>query len=265
MYGLDMASVDRNVVDWREVRASGRTFAFIRATNGTAVDPSFATFWPEIRAARLVRGAYHALRYDQPAGVQAEMFLDTVRLEPGDLPPMLDLEVIDIPPPPVADAAKRWLAIVEHELSRRHGMALKPFIYTSARVWRLLGNPCGFEAHPLWVVDRTRFDAPRIPATWGDDQWTIQQYAGDARGLPGISRHADLDRFRAQTLGDRGRSTLELKTRLAAAGFTPHSTTDEFDTPTRDAVMLFQAACSLVQDGLVGPKTFAALQWGRPC
>lgn len=259
-----MASVDHDV-DWREVRASGRTFAFIRATHGTTVDAAFTKLWPEIRSAGLVRGASHSLTQDRPAGIQAEMFLDTVRLEPGDLPPMLDLESLDIPPPPIADAAKRWLAIVEHELQRRHGIALKPFISTSARLWRLLGNPHGFEAYPLWIVDRTRFDAPRVPAAWGDDQWTIQQYAGHARGIPGMRRQADLDRFRAQKLGDRGRSTLELKSRLAAAGFTPRSTTDEFDTAARDAVVLFQSARSLVQDGIVGPKTFAAIQWGRAC
>ena len=262
MYGLDMASVDQNVVDWRKVRASGRSFAFVRAAHGLKPDSAFAAAWPAIREAGIVRGAYHFLRHDQVPEAQAQTFLDTVTMHRGDLPPMLDIEgVDDLPPPPIVAAAKRWLAIVETELEKRHGVQLRPFIYTSARVWKLLGNPSGFEMYPLWVVDWANFDAPRVPEPWGADQWIVQQYAGDTKGLPGVSNQADLDRFRVQKLGDQGASITRLKVQLAIAGY-PTSPSSEFDQATRAAVIAFQAAHKLVQDGLVGPRTFAALQWG---
>jgi murein L,D-transpeptidase YcbB/YkuD len=39
------------------------------------------------------------------------------------------------------------------------------------------------------------------------------------------------------------------------------SESNELDRATREAVVHFQVMRGLVQDGLVGPKTYAELQW----
>jgi lysozyme len=262
MFGLDMANRDLNVVDWHKVRGSGRTFAFVRASHGQKLDTSFPDLWPAIREAGMLRGAYHLLRHDLPPEAQAVTFLDAAKLERGDLPPMLDIEGIeDLAPSAIVAAARRWLAVVEDELHALHGVQLRPFICTSARVWKLLGSPAGFEMYPLWVVDWLYLDTPRVPPPWGDNQWILHQYAGETKGMAGVSNRADLDRFRVLKRGDRGPCITRLKVQLAIAGFAT-SATSEFDDATRAAVIAFQTAHGLLQDGLVGPRTFALLQWG---
>src|ERR1022692_3007397 len=50
--------------------------------------------WRGAGEAGLLRGAYHFFHPTVPAAAQAESFIrSVVRLEPGDLPPVLDLEV----------------------------------------------------------------------------------------------------------------------------------------------------------------------------
>ena len=91
--GIDVSSYQGSV-DWAQVKGAGLVFAFAKATQGTSqVDPEFATNWSGMRAAGLVCGAYHFLDADQDPTAQAEHFLATVKLEAGDLPPVLDIEV----------------------------------------------------------------------------------------------------------------------------------------------------------------------------
>lgn len=59
-------------------------------------------------------------------------------------------------------------------------------------------------------------------------------------------------------LGNRGAAVRALQESLAAAGF-PSSSNSIFDQATQKAVMRFQQAKKLTVDGIVGPKTWAAL------
>src|SRR5271163_318172 len=92
--GIDVSHFQR-VVDWAGVAASGIQFCFIKATEGAAnVDPRFLQNWRGAGTAGLMRGAYHFFHPSVPAATQASSFVRTVvRLEPSDLPPVLDLEV----------------------------------------------------------------------------------------------------------------------------------------------------------------------------
>jgi hypothetical protein len=130
---------------------------------------------------------------------------------------------------------------------------------TTERAWRILGRPTGFEAYPLWIIDRVRFHEPRCPAPWSGRVFTLHQYASGASGLPGVKR-ADLDRFNVLAMGDAGVRVAQLKDALRRAGYSP-SAGDEFDEATRRAVLHFQAERKQVQDGLVDLETFAELQW----
>ena len=92
--GIDISHFQR-VVDWTAVAASGIQFCFIKATEGAGnIDPRFVQNWKSAGDAGLVRGAYHFFHPADAAIAQANSFLRMVgRLEPGDLPPALDLEV----------------------------------------------------------------------------------------------------------------------------------------------------------------------------
>jgi hypothetical protein len=83
-------------IDWPAVAASGREFAFMKASESTTyVDPTYPTNDAGARAAGLVVGAYHFARPDLTPGdavAEADHFANQLHLVSGDLPPVLDLE-----------------------------------------------------------------------------------------------------------------------------------------------------------------------------
>ena len=94
--GIDISYYQGNV-NWSQVKGSGRQFAFSRISDGLNYpDTKWAQNWPAMKTAGLVRGAYQFFRPSQDAGLQAQMVLDKLAaaggLQPGDLPPDLDLE-----------------------------------------------------------------------------------------------------------------------------------------------------------------------------
>src|SRR5437868_13951686 len=79
LQGIDVSHY-QGTVTWADVRASGRRFAFCKATEGlTYTDPTFTTNWAGMRAAGLLRGAYHFGHPGDDAVSQADRFCDTIR------------------------------------------------------------------------------------------------------------------------------------------------------------------------------------------
>ncbi|WP_217442055.1 MULTISPECIES: peptidoglycan-binding protein [Myxococcus] len=62
--------------------------------------------------------------------------------------------------------------------------------------------------------------------------------------------------------GSKGATVTTLQKKLAAAGFNPGPIDGDFGPKTRAAVLSFQKAKGLKQDGIVGPKTWGALNAG---
>jgi len=60
--------------------------------------------------------------------------------------------------------------------------------------------------------------------------------------------------------GDTGAQVKDLQRSLASLGYAPGKIDGVYGTKTTDAVKSFQKAEGLVEDGVVGPKTLAALQ-----
>ena len=59
MHGTDVSKYQTSVA-WRDAKASGISFAFIKATEGgDRVDDNFAEHWRSAKAAGVPRGAYH--------------------------------------------------------------------------------------------------------------------------------------------------------------------------------------------------------------
>jgi lysozyme len=191
--GIDVSHW-QGAIDWNAVAGDGVEFAFIKATEGgDYTDPRFAQNWAGARQAGVVRGAYHFFRPQTDAMAQAAHFLSTVQLAPGDLPPVLDVEVTDGRSLDVVAAGVRvWLQEVERATGRR------PIIYTRASFWTAqMGG--GFGGYPLWVA-HYGVNQPNIPGGWGE--WTFWQYS-DAGRVDGISGDVDLNWFNG------GRAELE--------------------------------------------------------
>ncbi len=190
--GIDVSHFQQ-AIGWNAVAASGISFCFIKATEGSSdVDPRFASNWRAAGQAGLMRGAYHFFHPAVPVTLQAELFLRTVPpLEARDLPPVLDLEApmewTLVPVLERAALAVSWLEAVEKSL------LLRPMVYLSpAFMTEVLHNASTLAAYPVWLAHHTNGPAPEVPAPW--KSWTFWQHTPQGT-TPGISTPVDLNRF----------------------------------------------------------------------
>jgi lysozyme len=178
-------------VDWAAARKAGVSFAFLRVSDGASfLDPEFAPSWPSAGKAGIVRGPYQFFRPGEDPIAQADLLITTIRaqggLQPGDLPPVLDVEVTDdIPVARIRAGMRRWLDRVEGAFGRR------PMIYTSPGFWDGLGAEATFARYPLWVA-HWETACPGVPGAW--TTWTFWQTTDHAE-IPGIPGAVDRDRF----------------------------------------------------------------------
>jgi GH25 family lysozyme M1 (1,4-beta-N-acetylmuramidase) len=201
--GVDVASWQHPggaPIDWGAVRASGQTFALVKATQGTTyTNPYFVADWNGAAAAGLYRGAYHYAVPALPLSTaldQARYFVSKTGSMTGgvDLPAVLDLEENGgLGPGDLAQWTRIWLG----EVQRLTGKA--PILYTGYYFWRdQVGNPTDIgAAYRLWLPsypndpNSTTF-RPLVPAGWGT--WTFWQYT-NAGSVPGIPAAVDVNRF----------------------------------------------------------------------
>ena len=92
VYGADVSEYEGKI-DWAKLTAQ-KKFVIIRYSHGAHIDSEFATFWPAAKQTGVMRGAYHYLdpSSSYPFASQVRNFVKNVRLEKGEMPPVLDLE-----------------------------------------------------------------------------------------------------------------------------------------------------------------------------
>lgn len=186
--GIDVSHFS-GAVDWAQVHAAGFTFAYVKATEGVdGKDPLFDDHWRDLGGVGIQRGAYHFYVTEDDPEEQARFFIETAKLEPGDLVPVVDIELIGHGTQPgLADRFLRWLEIVEDHFG------VKPIIYTTPNFWdQHLTDTFG--DYPLWIAEYG-VEAPRIPKGW--TTWWLWQWQGDAT-VPGVEKTADISRINHQ-------------------------------------------------------------------
>jgi len=186
--GVDV-SHHQGPIRWAELRSSGISFAFIKATEGADhQDAAFALNWQQAGAAGVARGAYHFFTFCADGSAQADNFIATVPALGGELPPVADVEFggncKEWPSvEEIREGLSRFLAKVEQAYGRR------PIIYTTCDASRrILGG--WFTAYSIWA--RSLIFEP------GESRfrhWLFWQYADNGR-VPGIDRLVDLNVFR---------------------------------------------------------------------
>ena len=267
MFGIDVSEHTVRV-DWAAVKNSGKTFAFVRATEGASVkDKAFAKHWPILKMNGIIRGAYHFFHPLTSDPVkQAQEFLKTIgELQPGDFPPVLDVETTDgAGASTIIKGMKQWLAEVEKVIQQQTGKQLKPIIYTSPNFWiNTLGNPTDFASYPLWIA-HYGVSEPWIPSSWGDGNWTIHQFEGDVENVAGVTGPTDLNKFNLLQIDSKGPRVTEIQQLLKALQkpeFDPGNIDGDFGQRTKNAVVAFQKSQKLQADGIIGPKTWVILLW----
>jgi lysozyme len=196
--GIDVSHY-QGTVSWPEVRQAGIEFAFAKATDGlTWTDPQFAVNWPGMKAASVLRGAYHFFEPADDAAAQAQFFLQTVQLAAGDLPPALDVETAGSNGTVPWEGVETWLQTVAAATGRQ------PFLYVDPTFADEYDAPASLAAYPLWIAD---YDVaqPTLPEGWS--QWLIWQQT-ESGTVSGVNGTVDLDlldgplaKLQALTLG----------------------------------------------------------------
>ena len=198
VHGVDVAKW-QGEIDWRLLKATGTSFAFIKATEGADhLDRKFMQNWNEAKRAGVLRGAYHFYYFCRPAEEQAAWFIRNVPREKGALPPVLDMEWnahsktcgSRVPRAEALDGMRKFLRIV----GRHYGQ--KPVIYTTVDFHRdvMRGE---FDDYDLWLRSTKDHVDDVYPSRKG--RWTFWQYTATGRAA-GVEGDIDLNAFR----GGRG-------------------------------------------------------------
>ncbi|WP_303309783.1 glycoside hydrolase family 25 protein [Hymenobacter sp. BT730] len=181
VHGIDVSAYQGHI-DWPRVASNSVRFAFIKATEGISLrDPRFQRNWREARKAGVFRGAYHYFQPNYDGAQQASLFVRTVPLLPGDLPPVLDVEAPDFHDVAVMRRhIATWLRLVERHYGAR------PILYSNYSFYRryLAGH---FDAYPLWLA-HYEVDQPTLPR----EKWIIWQHSDEAY-VPGIRGTVDFN------------------------------------------------------------------------
>ena len=195
--GIDVSHW-QGTINWASVKASGRSFAIAKVTEGVGFkDSSYDRNKAGAMAQGLKFGAYH---FAQPANDpvrEADWFVTQAGQAPGMLIPTLDLERTGgRSAAALTSWVKAWLSRVDERLG------VKAMIYVSPSFWRTnMADSRWFADNGyaiLWVA-HWNVANPSIPASnWGGRSWTFWQYSSDGV-VPGISGRVDLNRYRFAT------------------------------------------------------------------
>ncbi len=199
VHGIDV-SHHQGTINWEAVKATEKQkypirFAFMKATEGGDYkDRRFAENFRQAREVGLIRGAYHFYNPNSDPIRQADFFISQVKLEKGDLAPVLDIERKP------RDKAKLQADLVKflNRLEQHYGV--KPIIYTSYKYRARYLDAPEFAKYPLWIahyyVDSLSYEGP----------WQFWQHT-DYGTVPGIDESVDLNVFNG-SLTDIQRYTL---------------------------------------------------------
>ncbi|MDO8365172.1 MAG: GH25 family lysozyme [Saprospiraceae bacterium] len=183
--GVDV-SHHQKIIEWDSVLVNDPLdFAFVKATEGRDfVDSLFCRNWDELQRLGIRRGAYHFFRAYGCGDEQAAHFLSQVDMMPGDLAPVLDIEILDgIAPEIMLQEALIWLEIVERQLG------VKPIIYSNQHFYEqyLSGH---LDQFPLWIA---RYSDEKPFLTTGKS-WEFWQFSNEGC-VEGICKKVDLNVF----------------------------------------------------------------------
>lgn len=185
MFGFDVSQY-QDKIDWENIGKVEDTFqlsfVFIRATAGKdKLDTKFKENWKLARKHNFIRGAYHYYRPNENSLQQADNFIKSVRIEKGDLPPVLDIE--KLPKKQSLDSLKvglrRWLTKVEKHYK------MKPIIYSGESYYTDFLKK-EFSDYPFWIANYNFWR--KTP----DDHWLIWQFTEKAK-VSGIKGMIDLN------------------------------------------------------------------------
>lgn len=188
IHGLDISHY-QGAINWQQLQQAQQApvplrFIFMKATEGeTLADSLFQRNFALARQHGFIRGAYHYFLPSKSVVQQALFFIKNVKLQDGDLPPVLDVEVTNgKSPKELQHLVLQWMHIVEQHYK------VKPILYASFKFrLRYLDNPT-IAQYPYWIAHY------HVDSVLYQGKWHFWQHT-DKANVPGILPAVDLNIF----------------------------------------------------------------------
>ena len=182
--GIDVSRYQQNI-NWAEVakaregkdKSYSVSFAFIKATEGQSfVDKHYTSNWKNSKKNNILRGAYHYYKPNVNSKLQANNFIRTVKLQKGDLPPVLDIEETGkYGMDNLHRGLQNWLKIIE----KHYGV--KPIIYCFVDYYdKHFKGKKEYKDYQFWIAHHN-YSSSRVK-----DKWHFWQHTDKAK-IKGIS------------------------------------------------------------------------------
>ncbi|MBN2778280.1 MAG: glycoside hydrolase family 25 protein [Bacteroidales bacterium] len=188
VFGIDVSQYQADI-DWDKLFKNHQIdFVIIRATMGNnKTDSKFTKNWNALRSSDVVKGAYHYYRPDENSTLQAMNYIKNVKLEVGDLPPVLDIEKYSRVQSvnSLKSGLLNWLTLVE----KHYGTT--PILYTYNKFYvSTIQTDRRFDKYPVWIA---WYNIKGDPNTIFND-WVFWQFT--EKGLfDGIEGNVDINVF----------------------------------------------------------------------
>jgi GH25 family lysozyme M1 (1,4-beta-N-acetylmuramidase) len=185
--------------NWNQLASEGRTFAFIKSTEGLNPPGNIDAAWPtnvqRASDAGILNGVYHFARPDNRPTVagavqEADFFVATAgsAMTPGHLRPVIDVERIGATQ--TAADLSNWVNAFVNEVVALKGAEAEPIVYTTSGFATSNFNS-SVSSLDLWI--RANFGDPQTgqPSTTGVfSNWAFWQYnVGPAGGIGTIDQN----------------------------------------------------------------------------
>jgi len=185
-------------VDFARMK-SGSEFVIIRAGQNLGIDPKFLSYWQKAKTAGLPRGSYWFYDSRTNPKRQAELWVETLGSDLGELPLFADFEEKFNGE---FGGWKNWYDFLERLRSLVGEKEIG--IYTAFYYWRdhapnaisEAQNLSYFAKYPLWIANYGA-SRPLVPQPWGENDWLFWQFTeiGNGKAFGVETKGIDLNYF----------------------------------------------------------------------
>lgn len=186
VHGIDV-SHHQGKINWEMAKAMkdkdiSLEFAFLKATEGNSFkDKKFKYNWRKSKAAGFLRGAYHYFSPHKKGEDQAKHYINNVKLNKGDFPPVIDVEDIgNISSKTLMKGVMKFAKKVEAHYG------VKPIIYTYHDFYKNHFDS-SFDTYTLWI-------AHYYVKSPSNTVWNFWQH-NDRGTVSGINNRVDFNVF----------------------------------------------------------------------
>ena len=175
MWGLDVSKWQGNIKWSQVVKHNKPHFVFLKATEGTHItDPTYKRNGDSLEKYDIMQGAYHFWRFDVPGYYQAKRFINTIKIRPNNLAPVVDVEYGRKRLPSKKVVVEQLMTFCK-VIERTYGV--KPILYTNEHLYETYLAEA-FEDYILWIPKYST--KPKL-------DWDIWQYTnkGVVKGIEG--------------------------------------------------------------------------------